>query len=127
MEDSITVFLPHMRVVVRVRAVAKESGVTCEAHVGNRIATRLHEEPMEFSSVLGPESTQREAFQCCGCRHAKLDLLALREALQAAAEHGREQPDRRSDQQPEKREPPRDTCHRGGGAQRHDAVADDVG
>jgi len=54
-----------MRVVVRVRP-SSDCVVQCAPHVSNHIATQHLPEGLEFSSVLGVESTQNEAFQCCG-------------------------------------------------------------
>ena len=76
-----------MRVVVRVRA-AQESVVLCEPHVGSTISTSLQPQPAEFSSVLGPESTQREAFLTCGMPMLEAVLDGQRACLFAYGQTG---------------------------------------
>eukprot|EP00966_Prymnesium_polylepis_P102635 2377912-Prymnesium_polylepis.1 len=61
----------QMRVVVRARPT-NESVIECESRVGRTIRAGLgtlleDQTPYDcFSAVLGPESTQREAFIHCG-------------------------------------------------------------
>lgn len=55
----------QMRVVVRLRP-SKESECVCDPHVGTTIATKSNPEGYTFPAVLGIDSTQREAYLCCG-------------------------------------------------------------
>ena len=81
--------MPAMRVVVRVRGT-KDSieDVICEPHVGNSITTSLQVELMEFSAVLGPASTQREAFVTCGLPMLEVALEGQRACLFAYGQTG---------------------------------------
>ena len=77
-----------MRVVVRVRP-SSSSVCVCEPHVGSTIQTEMQgPTPLEFNAVLGGESTQREAFLCCGLPMLEAALEGNRACLFAYGQTG---------------------------------------
>ena len=84
---------PKMRVVVRARPAEKVM-IECEAHTGTKIRAGLgtileDKEPYDcFASVLGPESTQREAFLTCGVPMLEAALDGQRACLFAYGQTG---------------------------------------
>ena len=81
-----------MRVVIRARP-ASSSVLECDPHVGTTIRAGLgtmmeDEEPYEFTAVLGPDSTQREAFLYCGMPMLEAALEGQRACLFAYGQTG---------------------------------------
>lgn len=76
-----------MKVVIRVRP-SKDSTVTCDPHVGAHIATELQPNGYDFAAVLGPESTQREAYLECGLPMLEAALDGQRACLFAYGQTG---------------------------------------
>jgi hypothetical protein len=81
-----------MRVVVRARP-SKDTAIECDPHVGSKIRAGLgtileDEEPYEFAAVLGQQSTQREAFMCCGMPMLEAALDGQRACLFAYGQTG---------------------------------------
>ena len=77
-----------MKVAVRVRPSDKERAVYCDPHVGTNIKTDMNPQGLTFSTVLGQDSTQREAYLECGLPMLEAALDGQRACLFAYGQTG---------------------------------------
>lgn len=77
-----------MKVAIRVRPSSKESVVYCDPHVSTHIKTDINRNGFTFATVLGQESTQREAYLECGLPMLEAALQGQRACLFAYGQTG---------------------------------------